>query len=1043
MTTNIAFATSDGYIDSESTTYTAARDGTGTVSAFTSSVLNKYGQNKISSTYHCYETFLSFPYTLDTNVVVVSVYLDLYQDNTFGTGVSRELGVRTFAWGSLTPSDWRTASQVFALPRIGLVNSVQSPADKHLYATENTFNETLGTTGAKEVVVYTSRFTGSDVPTGAEYGEISAVEEAGTSVDPCMVWTTVAIHTLVRVGNSQVQLSDGRHAFLEANTGGTGVVLALKYHDGTSATTIDSDVLESEGFGSGNQGMQSVTLVRDASDNLYVLSHTASLGNTLSALAWKKTGGSTWSKQGFHSSDMPANSGVINNLAAAWHSAGTAGTIMVVGSHESNYSDPSPTGQMFYALWNCDHLLNNNGSHLRGSGDAYPNLVSSASQPGDHNNLLNETGSCLDVVALPNSSDRGVVVSTSREAETGNYAPVSVVRYVLASGGNGISDTDGGINNTIDLWSTKDAAAKVRVLPISDSRWVVVTADKDTGWGPTIRVFQNIGTSSTFTELGGVLLGGEGIVSLPAPTALDKSYAWDAVYHPDSNKVHFWYFDTANGLRLMRTGFDLNTYQADKAEIQVQAAVGAGGSTNHAIRVQHGNLTESEVIVAVANKSSGGTQSTIYVIDRLNVAPSAPTLEDIVNYDATSSNQFDWTFNDLNVGDTQTAYEFQIDNADTLASIVATGKVLSTSPLRNVTGGTLTNGTNYRWRVRTWDTSDAVGAWSGYDFFTTAAGGTTTILTPASDNPAGVITDDYLVSWSVAGSTQAQYKVRVVRTSNEVQLSDTGWVVSTNTSHTISGLLSDVEYRIEVTTRNAALVQTNTATRLITANYNEPEIPLAAVTPVHDGGHISVNVTNPTPTGDKPEATSNLIQRRLAGTTEWTTVATVGYNGTYQDFNTGSGTSYEYQVIATASVGFQASAVYEATLALEGVWIHVPSDPAATAKNFRYGKNQRSEAHQSYSQLSHYAGREDPVADFAVYHDHAYAVVVDIAYGSETPGTKDDLMDLEESHQTLMLRDNRGRFAFGILTGMSFQDTEIGEQASFDFTRVSYDEAIV
>lgn len=1039
MTTNIAFASSDGYLTSSSTSYATAQGGSG-IAVNTGATTLRVGQNKVGSTYEIYEAFLQFPYSLDANVVRVSAYFDFFQESVLGSGVARDMGVRSTVWGTLDTGDWKTVSGISALDRYGLAGGVHAATAKHIYASEEILNGQLDIGGTVQVVAYTSRFTGSDIPTGAEYGVISSAE---SSNDPRLVWTTVPIHSLVRVGAAQVQLSDGRHVFLEASTGGDTPTISIKLHDGTTATTLFSNVITvAKNFGSSNQAMQSVALIRGGQDNLYLISHRANLGNNLNVIGFEKTGASTWAERASLSAAMPSHTGVINNLVGAWHNVGSEGTILVVGSHETDAVGSNPINQMFFALLNCANVLNGSGNLLRASGDAFPGLVSATARPTDLNNFLNEVGSCLDIAALPDSNDRGVLVSQSREAGIGDYAPVSVVRYILNSTGTAFLDMDGGQANPIQLWGTKDAGAKVRVLPISPTQWAVVTLDRVTNWGPIIHVFQNFGSSSEFNDLGGAELHSEGIASLPAPSAMDSTYLWDAVYQPDSNKIWFYYFHTTTWA-LMRTAFDLNTYQAVKNEIQVAATVGAGGSINHAIRVQRGLLTESEVLIAVANKTAGGAQSTIYLVDRLNVAPNAPTLVDKLNYDATASNLFSWLFQDPNVGDSQTAYEFQIDNADTAASVVATGKITSTSPNRTVTGSTLSNGINYRWRVRTWDTSDEVGAWSAYDFFSTSAGGSVNITQPPSDNPAGVINDTYTVAWTTSNTTQQDYKVRVVRTSNEVQLSDTGWVASGATSHQISGLLSDVEYRIEVTVRNAALISTNTATRMITADYNEPEVPLVAISADGSTGRILIDIVNPAPQGDRPEVTLNQVQRRLVGTSTWTTIAEVVTNGSYQDFSVASDTAYEYQVVGVGSTGSIVSAITEATLTLMGVWLHVPSDPAGSARNYMFGSNQRTGQLQTYSLLSHFAGREDPVADFAHYQGQSYSITVDIPYGDDYYDQVDGLYALQRRKQTLVLRDNRRRFAFGVMSDLGETDVAIGTQMTFTFSRVDFNESVL
>jgi hypothetical protein len=1047
MTTTIVFATVDGQLNSSSTNYTTAQNGS-SLGADTGGGTTRWGQDKISTTFHIWESFFSFPWTADAQTVVVSAFFDLYQESSQNPAISRTMRVREYDFGAtLETADWRDPGDIASLTLLGSVVNAEDAALDHVLASEASLNDRLATNGPIRIVVYSDRFFQDIAPTTAEYSTLRTIEASGTSTDPALVVSTVPVHTLVRVGGAQAQLSDGQHVYLDANTGGDSPTVNIKRHNGTSESTIASNIT-SDNLGTSNQGMQSMALIVDDDDNIYVLCHTGGGGNTLSVKAWEKTGTNTWTARTRRSGAMPAvgAGAIINNIAATFHPHIGQGSIFVMVGHEAYDQGVIVTGQMSWAIVNVDFLLDGTGSFFRGSGDAIDSALISGTWISSHfNPYVNETGTSLDVVRFPGDSRRGVIICQTRVTPLGDYNTVSVTRYRLNSTGTGFTSVAGGntVDHGIGAWGTKDAHAKLRVLPISSTQFAFVTMDKDAGWGASIFVIQNIGDSTTLTELGSTHLDDEDIATMPSASSLAPAFTWDAIYHPGANRILFYYFDTANNRRLMRTGFDLNTYQADQAEIEVATNIGASGSTNHAIRVQRGEVTISQVLISVANKTSGNVQSTIYVVDPLNIPPNAPILDAEPNYDATAANLFGWTFSDPNVGDTQTAYEFQIDNATTLASVVATGKVVSGTSSRNVTGGTLSNGNNYRWRVRTWDSEDEVGAWSAYGFFSTTAGGSVTILTPASDNPAGVITDNYTVTWSVSGTTQASYRVRVVRTDTEVQHSDTGFVTSTATSHEITGLLSDVEYRIEVTVRNAALVATNTATRLLTTNYNEPETPLITVQAINMGGYISVGVTNPAPTGDKPDIVTNQVQRRRVGDEEWVSVAEIGEDGSYQDYHVASGIAYEYQVVGVAPNGFATSETLSATLVLEGVWLHSPLDPAGTALNYRLGREQRSAKQSTPSALTYFAGREFPVADFAKHRSHSFSVTVDIPHGETWLTDLVALQDLDIQNMTLVYRDNRSRLAFGVIGGLDEQDQNWGSRVSFEFTRVDYTEAVV
>jgi len=97
-----------------------------------------------------------------------------------------------------------------------------------------------------------------------------------------------------------------------------------------------------------------------------------------------------------------------------------------------------------------------------------------------------------------------------------------------------------------------------------------------------------------------------------------------------------------------------------------------------------------------------------------NSAPNAPTLNSPAanaRYDPGESVSFTWTFNDPDPDDSQSAYRFQLDdNSDFSSPIIDTGKVSSTT---SSTTQTLPSTVGlYYWRVKTWDSQDAEGAWS-------------------------------------------------------------------------------------------------------------------------------------------------------------------------------------------------------------------------------------------------------------------------------------------------------------------------------------------
>ena len=88
-------------------------------------------------------------------------------------------------------------------------------------------------------------------------------------------------------------------------------------------------------------------------------------------------------------------------------------------------------------------------------------------------------------------------------------------------------------------------------------------------------------------------------------------------------------------------------------------------------------------------------------------SPSAAT-----RFDPGKSVTFTWTFKDPDLGDSQSAFRFQLDdNSDFTSPTIDTGKVISSSKW---TAQTLPDTVSvYYWRVNTWDNQDSEGWWNG------------------------------------------------------------------------------------------------------------------------------------------------------------------------------------------------------------------------------------------------------------------------------------------------------------------------------------------
>lgn len=895
MTTTVVYSSSgDGYLSSVHSTYSGMYNGT-SVSLVAGGTTAWHGRNNNGGNYQGFETFMTFSYAaVAATEVVTAAYVRLYSLSILSPSFARHLDIRPFAYSTLAIDDWRTPVQFAALPETGTrIENVNGSSGKYIFGGSDGFTAAVQAGTSIQLACMASNQYSGTAPTQDEGGSFYLNEQTGTSQDPALVFTTVSRSRLNHVLGAQVMLADGTWAYLESDAATTPTI-TLK-HCTTAGTVITAATVPTGTGGTdfdvrNPAGAQALALCIDSVDNLYVVGKVGNASNSLAAKGYVKGGGYTWTAQTTRSWPLAAYGAQINGCAAAYHPTAGGVLVCVFGHSPSNGIGGTGGNELSYAILDVQYLRTGVGSLMNNHGSAMTvGLQTTAIDPSVFNAYANETGSGLDVTAaLSGNSSWGYVTSFTKEQSLSDNRATSPARYIVAGTGTVFSHatTDDG------PWALKDAGGKMRAVAVSSSTVAYLSTDSDAGFGISIQVMQYSGSNPGGVLLAYDALASNSITNMPDGPACGVASWWDAIYNSVNNTLLIYYRDSANARILRRTTFNLTTMLSAN-DSTIVTTLGSGTASIQAVRVQRNTAAGTRGLVQLAVLDTA-VYTLVNVIDTFNLAPTAPTLTPRNNFDATVAATFAWTFNDPNAGDTQTAFQLQIYDVSDNSLDHDTGKITSVTPSRSVTGATLTNGKSYRWRVRTYDVSDAAGEWSTYGTFSTMAGGTVTITDPATDNIAGINTDDYAIDWSVAGTTQAGYKVRVIRTDNSAVLSDTGWVVSTATTATISGMLTNIEYRIEVTVRNAALVETGIATRLITPDYGTPEVPLVTATGNGEDGYVLIVVSNPAPTGDRPEVTRNDILRQASGEELWTVVGSCDPDGTFRDYTAASGVAYQY-----------------------------------------------------------------------------------------------------------------------------------------------------
>lgn len=305
----------------------------------------------------------------------------------------------------------------------------------------------------------------------------------------------------------------------------------------------------------------------------------------------------------------------------------------------------------------------------------------------------------------------------------------------------------------------------------------------------------------------------------------------------------------------------------------------------------------------------------------VSIAPSASTWaspSDGQAADVAETLTLDWTFVDVDSGDSQTAYAMrrQIGAAayaywNAGSSTWGAGETKNTSATTSLTL-TAAWGTdaeaNHKYAVKTWDEADLAGTYSDE----------LTVIPSAKDNPtisdpadAGTFSGPLLtVTWSA--TTQTAYKAELLNTGATTVHESSGWVTSTDTSYTFTYVMTNsTGYKVRITTKNDEGLTSAADTNSFTASFTPPATPTLVVTGGTPTGAIRIAITN----GAGPPTTTSVDLYRREGTDSSTSIriATgLGSSPTYDDYAVESGTAYQYQAIGSAATGASATSAWTA-----------------------------------------------------------------------------------------------------------------------------------
>lgn len=700
------------------------------------------------------------------------------------------------------------------------------------------------------------------LPATLYYFRAFAINSIGESVaSGSTSTTTLARGALELVRGASVHVSGGVQVELRSDGAASPVVTLGFVAFGTGSTftsigTLPIGATSSDFAAPG--GRRNFALIADADGHVFVIGRRGDSPSGVLVMRYERTGATSWALDGSLSGALTNTGDSLVDFAAAF-APGSGGSPLPTALLLARRAGAVGAGSVSFATINLAAVASSSG----------PLFISSGDDPA-----------FLPAPPIGAAVNSGVL----------DVAPVTAggSRFALLAGGWAVVDVANGVVSGFAKApdGTATAGPWARVLGVSASAFMLLT------------VSAGALTWAVISTAGATLGSG----SYAAANADGANFAdeWDAYYDRAVAVVTVYYLaDTGSTRTLESIDVSPTTYAASAAVV-LTSALGAVSSTNDAVRVPQGFVDERRVVVTSANLASGTKSTAAYVDTSGNIAPDAPALVEKAGFDASLAQVFDWVFGDDNTVDAQTAYELVVERVSDSVAVVSTGKITSATSSRTISGGTIANGQAYRWRVRTYDQLDAVGAWSAWDTFTASALGNLTITTPAADNPAGLDSSSVLVAWSFAqgdGYLQTQRRVRLIRVSDSAVLSDTTMQASTATSYTVPSIPSDVPVRIEVSiVSNAPGTPTVGPTlRLLTTSYGLPMTP-EAVLEVGEAW-VDIEVENPAPSGSRPAVVLNYIERRETGSgDDFVAIGTAAPNGTYRDHAVRSGVGYDYRV---------------------------------------------------------------------------------------------------------------------------------------------------
>lgn len=135
------------------------------------------------------------------------------------------------------------------------------------------------------------------------------------------------------------------------------------------------------------------------------------------------------------------------------------------------------------------------------------------------------------------------------------------------------------------------------------------------------------------------------------------------------------------------------------------------------------------------------------------------------------------------------------------------------------------------------------------------------------------------------------------------------------------------------------------------------------------------------------------------------------------------------------------SAIVTASLTLQGVWLHDPTDPSGTAAQYLFGGSGRTESPDLGATELQFVGRELPTYEFGEARHEPVQTTIQVPHGPNWATQVDALVAAALSKRVWCYRDNRRRKRIGPIQ-VRVTDQEYGSSVDLTVQASDFDEAV-